>query len=120
MQRLFSMFPSGWPGIGLLLLRGSTAIVLLAETYSNRQFLPGWVHCAAILLAMSLFVGYLTPIAAALGLLLHVFIWARLGNSSTALAVVVSLEIAALALLGPGGYSVDSYRFGRRVVLPPG
>jgi hypothetical protein len=114
------MFPPGWPGIGLLLLRFSVAIALLAEGYAHRQALPGWAHGAAGLMAISLFAGYLTPIAAALGLLLHVLIWARLGNSSTALTVVVSLEIAALALLGPGGYSVDAHRFGRRiVVLPP-
>lgn len=114
------MFPPGWPGIGLLLLRFSVAIALLAEACAGRQGLPGWAHGATGLIAISLFTGYLTPIAAALGLLLHFLIWARLGNSNTALAVVVSLEMAALALLGPGGYSVDAYRFGRRiVVLPP-
>jgi hypothetical protein len=33
---------------------------------------------------------------------------------------VLSLDALALALLGPGAYSVDSRRFGRRlVVLPP-
>jgi len=31
------------------------------------------------------------------------------------MAVVVGLDAVALALLGPGAYSVDSYRFGRRV-----
>lgn len=119
-QRLFSMFPPGWPGIGLLLLRSSVAIALLAEAYLHRQELPGWVHGAAVLLAVSLITGYLTPIAAAIALLFHVLVWSRLGVGGAALAVVVSLEIIALALLGPGEYSVDAYRFGRRVVvLPP-
>src|SRR5215813_11607436 len=55
-QRLFSMFPAGSPGIGLLLLRVSVAIALLLEGYGHRQ--PGWIHAAAILLSITLFAGY--------------------------------------------------------------
>jgi uncharacterized membrane protein YphA (DoxX/SURF4 family) len=114
------MFPTGWPGIGLLLLRSSVATALLAEAYFHPQALPSRVHGAAVLLAIPLFTGYLTPIAAAIGLLFHILIWPKLGVGSAALAVVISLEMIAVALLGPGEYSVDAYRFGRRVVvLPP-
>ena len=120
MQRLFSMFPPGWPGIGLLSLRSSVAIALMAENYGHRQGLPGWIQGAVILLSLTLFAGYLTPIAAAIGLLLHSLIWFKSGGSSAAVAIIVSLEMLAVALLGPGAYSVDAYRFGRRiVVLPP-
>lgn len=120
MQRLFSMFAPGWPGIGLLLLRSSVAIALLAEAYYQWLGLSGWVQCAAILVAMSLFAGYLTPIVAVIALLFHALIWSGLGVSSAALAVVVSLDLMALALVGPGAYSLDAHLFGRRVVvLPP-
>jgi hypothetical protein len=120
MQRLFSMFPLGLPGIGLLLLRSSVACALLAEGYSYRQGLPAWLQGAAILLSLALFAGYLTPIAAALGLLLHGLIWFKYGAGNAAVAILVSLDAIALALVGPGGYSVDASRFGRRVVvLPP-
>lgn len=119
-QRLFSMFPPGWPGVGLVLLRSSVAIALLVEVYVYRQALPVWAYGAAALLAMSLFAGYLTPLAVAVGLLFHGLVWSRLGIGNMALAVVVCLDMAALALLGPGQYSVDGFQFGRRVVvLPP-
>ena len=36
---------------------------------------------------------------------------------STTWAAVISLDAIALALVGPGGYSVDAYLFGRRVVV---
>lgn len=119
MQRLFSMFPEGWPGIGLLFLRSSVAIALLAEACCQRQSL-GWTSWAAILLSFPLFAGYMTPIAATIGLLLQGMCWSGFGGGSATFAIIISLDIAALALLGPGAYSVDALRFGRRVlVLPP-
>jgi hypothetical protein len=117
-QRLFSMFPPGLPGIGLLLLRISVAIGLLLEGYGHRQV--GWIHATAVLLSITLFAGYVTPIAAAAGLLFHGLIWLTSGGGSAAILSIVSLDITALALLGPGAYSVDASLFGRRVVvLPP-
>ena len=54
------------------------------------------------------------------GLLLHGLIWFKYGAGNAAVAILVSLDAIALALVGPGGYSVDASRFGRRVVvLPP-
>jgi hypothetical protein len=119
MQRLFSMFPQGLPGIGLLVLRFSVAISLLIDDYSHRQGLSGAFHAAAILLSIALLAGYLTPVATAIGLLLHGLIWFKLGGGWGAVDLIVSLDMIALALLGPGGYSVDAFRFGRRVVVLP-
>ncbi|HEX7157480.1 MAG TPA: hypothetical protein VF214_00590 [Edaphobacter sp.] len=119
-QRLFSMFPRGWPGIALLFLRSSVAIALLVEGLCHRKDLAGWIQGAALGLSISLFAGYLTPIAATIALLFHALIWFTMGAGSAAVASIVSLDVIALALLGPGGYSVDAARFGRRVVvLPP-
>jgi hypothetical protein len=120
MQRLFSMFPFGLPGLALLLLRASVAIALLLEGYGHPHELTTWVKGAAMLLSVACCAGYLTPIATALGLVFHALIWANLGASSAAGAIITLLDAAALALLGPGAYSVDSHLFGRRVVvLPP-
>jgi hypothetical protein len=114
------MFPQGWPGLGLLFLRSSVAVALLAEGYGRRDSLSGWLQAAAILLSLTLFAGYLTPIAAAIGMVLHGLIWVKFGGGSAALPITVSLDAIALAIVGPGGYSVDASRFGRRViVLPP-
>jgi len=116
------MFPPGLPGLALLLLRISVAIALLLDNYAHRDALPGWVHAIVILISLVISVGYLTPIVAAAALAVHVSISVALGLSvdGGALALIVSLDAVALALLGPGAYSLDSRRFGRRlVVLPP-
>jgi len=113
------MFPSGWPGIGLLFLRSSAAMALLVEVNGPREDVPVWIKSAAIVLSVTLFAGYLTPVAAAIGLLLHGLIWLTLGGGSAAIVIIVSLDIIALALLGPGAYSVDASRFGRRVFVLP-
>jgi hypothetical protein len=115
------MFPRGLPGFALLLLRLSVAVAVLFDCYVHRQQLPGWIQIAAVLLAFALSAGYLTPIAAMTSLAFHLLVWSELGLGSTALAVIICLDAIAIALLGPGEYSVDSYRFGRRVVVltPP-
>jgi hypothetical protein len=121
-QRLFSMFPPGAPGLALLLLRVSVALALLFDSYAHRGALPGWVHGAAIVISLVVSAGYLTPVAAAAALVLHAIVWLAVGGGvdATAVAAVLALDAVALALLGPGAYSLDSRRFGRRlVVLPP-
>jgi hypothetical protein len=119
-QKLFSMFPLGLPGLALLLLRASVALALLLQCYVERQALSGWIQAAATAIAAALCVGYLTPIAAASALLLHGSIWFGAGIDGAAWAIIVAFNGIALALLGPGAYSLDSRLFGRRlVVLPP-
>jgi len=114
------MFPPGLPGLGLLFLRSSVAIGLLIDDYYRRQGLSGETQGVTILLSLALFAGYLTPVAAAIALLLHGLIWFKLGGGGAAADVIVCLDVIALAFLGPGGYSVDASRFGRRLIaLPP-
>lgn len=120
MQKLFSMFPPGLPGFALLLVRVSVAFALLLADYGHRHVLPGWAHGTAILISVALSVGYLTPIAAATAFAFHVLLWFGADPDSTAVTVIFAIDAIALALLGPGAYSIDSYRFGRRlIVLPP-
>jgi uncharacterized membrane protein YphA (DoxX/SURF4 family) len=120
MQRLFSMFPRGLPGLALLLLRASVVIALLDENCRLWGELPLWVLGAAVLISIALAIGFLTPIFAAVALVFHALLWGTLGIDSSVVALVVALDAVTLALLGPGAYSIDSYRFGHRViVLPP-
>ena len=118
-QRLFSMFPAGWPGVALLLLRASVAMALLLESLAQRHGLSVWITGASLLAAGALCAGLFTPIAAAIALGLHVWISWTLSVGTMASVTVFSLDALALSLLGPGAYSIDSRRFGRHVVILP-
>jgi hypothetical protein len=114
------MFPSGWPGLGLLLLRISVAAPVLLDAYNTRKELPGWVFIALAMLSATLSVGFLTPMVAVLVLAVRLVGPTSAGAGSEGAICMTILSALALAMLGPGAYSIDACRFGRRVVvLPP-
>jgi hypothetical protein len=120
MQRLFSMFPHGWPGLALLLLRVSVAAVLLVSA-ANRSGLISMplLFAGVLLISISLSIGFLTPI---LSVIAFAFAVANLliGPHAGNLVYVFSIfDAAALALLGPGAFSVDARLFGLRVYRLP-
>jgi len=69
LQRLFSSFPEGWPGTGLIFLRLTIALNTInsgagALIGSNSHAISVWVvGLIAIAVGASLFVGFLTPVA---------------------------------------------------------
>jgi hypothetical protein len=120
-QRLYSMFPSGLPGIALLLLRVSVAFPVLLHCYALRDAMAVMVLAVFLLLAIAVIVGFVTPIAAFLTMAVQLGRPWDLGVSSTGFVTISILNALALMLLGPGAYSLDALRFGRRVVnLPSG
>jgi uncharacterized membrane protein YphA (DoxX/SURF4 family) len=119
MQRLFSMFPQGGPGLALLLLRVSVAGITVFRFWAHyRALAPHWLLLGIIVLAVALCVGFLTPILSVLICLVSVFSIAQ-GGSDAAVDVSTILNAIALALLGPGAYAVDAWLYGRRVVIVP-
>ena len=74
---------------------------------------------AITLISFALSIGLLTPVAAMTGLLLHGMIWVHTDTVRVIAAVIVTLDVLALAMLGPGAYSIDAWRFGRRIVVIP-
>src|SRR5262245_3880748 len=105
-QRLFSMFPRGLPGLALLFLRVSVASALLLEAYSQRMQMSGGLQIAVVVVSVSLCAGFFTPIGALLALALQAAIWSMHGFGAAASMSVYLLDAIALALLGPGAYSI--------------
>jgi hypothetical protein len=119
--RLFSIFPMGPPGIALLLLRISLAAAVLDGGPSCIEPRPPNLVCIALAgLSVLLCLGLLTPIVSAIVFAIELLVFFLAGAGEWRFFVLVCLTAVALAMLGPGAYSVDAKLFGRReVVFPP-
>lgn len=122
MRRLFSTFAHGAPGLGLLLLRVVAAIVLILRAgmalRGSLPVAPAILYVLAGAVGILLLVGLWTPVA---GTALAVLALSRafLHPADPWTCVLLGTLGAALALLGPGAWSVDAWLFGwRRVELP--
>jgi putative oxidoreductase len=121
-QRLFSTFPDGWPGAGLVFLRAVTAIPLqngisglLRAAPQPATTIP---QLAAAVAAALLLAGLGTPVA---GLLMAAAELCLAFSNVTDPSIHVMLGAlgAALAMLGPGAWSVDARLFGRKRIEIP-
>jgi hypothetical protein len=120
-QKLFSVFPTGGPGIALLLLRISVAAMLLIVASRGGTTASPLLCLGAIVLSAALCLGLLTPIAAALCCAIDLISLFGIAGADVRIVTLSALNAAALALIGPGAYSIDAHLFGRRVVhLPAG
>ena len=116
MQRIFSMFPVGLPGIGLVCLRLTAALSLCLATQWMQAGFPAIAWLMEILCFLMI-VGFATPLLATLCALIGVYTLISSGMAAWSCAAISIPVAVALALLGPGGYSVDARLFGRRSVV---
>ena len=116
------MFPQGAPGFALLLLRISVAAIFLTSIANQSLVSSVPLVCAGVLLISgSLSIGFLTPYLSVVSFVSGVTILLLNPHSYSVVQVALLFNAAALALLGPGAYSVDARLFGLRVtVLRPG
>lgn len=115
MRRLFSTFAHGWPGVGLLLLRLAAGIALIAEAITRLRTGPPLEVVIRAVLAMGggslLFVGLWTPISGWLVAVLA--LWNTVSQAGDRLANILLATLgAALALVGPGAWSIDAWLYG--------
>lgn len=128
---LFSTFPAGAPGIGILLLRmlvGADAILLGWQYLVDHGALsiPSLAAGLILLAGISLVVGFLTPVGAAMVVLTAFsseLAWFRalvgdLLHATLPIKYPAAVS-AAIGLLGPGWFSLDRLIFGRREVIIP-
>lgn len=113
---MYPMFPRGWPGIGLLLLRASATIGSVASVTVAHHDQVSWHVFALIPLCAAFCTGFLTPLAAFLAIGVQLLAFFSLRTSPLWLSVTL-LNTLTLAVLGPGAYSVDALLFGRRLLL---
>jgi len=133
LHTLFSAFPAGFPGVGLLLLRLVVASTLgghgfLCLLSSDRVTLAVLLSTALLVLSgVFLVIGFLTPILSlfaafeCLAIVLSWFPFQLMTSFESKLALVPIIVIAsAIALLGPGAFSLDARLFGwKEIVIPP-
>lgn len=122
MQRLFSTFPEGWPGTGLAFLRAVAAIPPVQHGIAGLLTtpLPPLINLQLVAAGAALFllVGFWTPVAGVMMAIAELFLtfshpidpWRH---------ILIGALGAALAMLGPGAWSVDARLFGRKRIHIP-
>jgi uncharacterized membrane protein YphA (DoxX/SURF4 family) len=127
LQRWYTKFPGGWPGVGLLVLRIALGGKLLVDGYARLIGSNGPDPSITFLAMLAMgtggcfVLGLLTPLVGGLSALIEtvVYLWHPVWAASfpgVATFDVIAWAVA-IALLGPGALSLDAYIFGRRKVV---
>jgi putative oxidoreductase len=121
-QRLFSTFPAGWPGTGLVFLRAVTAIRPIQHGIEGLLTTPlpalTLLQLIAAGAAALLLVGFWTPVAGVLMALAEVCL-SFLHSPDPPIHFLLAALGVSLAMLGPGAWSVDASLFGRKRIQIP-
>src|SRR5262245_21562411 len=110
------MFPGGWPGAGLLVLRLVAAIPLLIRGHSDSWGVPNdafYLSFIAIAVGSLLLAGLWTPVAGALQAITELWIIFDRGGAMGVHLMLAALGVS-LVMLGPGALSLDARLFGRK------
>ena len=122
MRRLFSTFARGWPGIGLLILRLVLGTALIWRAVGRLHSDPSTdvtvLSVLGIGAAVLLLMGLWTPVAATLVAAIELWkIYWKLGDPW--IYLLLGTIAIALAMLGPGLWSLDARMYGWKRIDPP-
>jgi hypothetical protein len=110
---MFTMFPAGIPGVGLIILRlcsiGASVVCVLASDGSWSE----WPFLLLVPLIFLLMIGLLTPFSCLALLGLHGVLAYRFDVFGLWHCWLSLLLTIAVLCLGPGAYSCDAVLFGR-------
>ena len=101
--------------MALLLLRISVVAFLITVGVHYNGSFYGLILAAILLISISLLIGFLTPFLCGIAVALVIGKMVINPQASSVVCVIAIANAVALALLGPGAYSLDSKLFGRRV-----
>ncbi len=118
MQRLFSTFADGPPGIGLLLQRLLTGGALLYSLATPPAGNVGAPQLIASIAGLFLIVGFSTPVAGVVAACAEIWI-AFVASSHASLPAALAILSLTLALIGPGEWSIDARLYGRKHIVSP-
>jgi hypothetical protein len=117
MQRLFTTFAGGLPGCGLFIQRVVTGTALVYEglvpllvTTKTAIVIP---QATGAVLGIFILIGLWTPVAGILVACVEIWI-AFLYPHDSIPAILLATLGAALAMIGPGAFSIDARLFGRK------
>jgi uncharacterized membrane protein YphA (DoxX/SURF4 family) len=122
LQRLFSTFPDGWPGFGLLLLRlgGGIALIclgingFLATVGEPVSMVRDLVEAVGGTLLLA---GLWTPVTGTFVAIDELWIAFSVHSSPQDgqwIHILLAVLTAGIAMLGPGAWSIDARLFGRK------
>ena len=132
LQKLFSTYPGGWPGLGLLLLRIAVALATVLQFglyFSSPTDSTIWTWAIGLMgmaVGTALLIGFLTPLAGIVLMLGRIGIalsWlpapSQNGFASGPASFELLVMVIAIVLVGPGAISLDARLFGRREIIIP-
>jgi uncharacterized membrane protein YphA (DoxX/SURF4 family) len=117
--------------VGLILLRAAVGLTLIAQGMAHltggADMTPTAIvdDLIAVVIGGALMIGFLTPVAgtaAAVFSFMTALAWLPPGTAvpfDGPVSVLHAIVSCAIALLGPGAFSLDSYLFGRREIVIP-
>jgi len=119
LQRLFSTFANGLPGLGLMLQRLVTAAILVYGAVAHLNATPQITSLGPQLIdagmGILLLVGLWTPVVGAMVAGRELWIMFSSGGDPWMPLVLATLGVT-LAMIGPGAWSIDARLFGRRQI----